>query len=114
MTTIGPHRDELRFLANKIDLGDYGSRGQIRTALLSLKLAEVAWIKARTAQWPVILLDEVMAELDLGRRADLLKYLGEAEQSLLTATDLNMFTPEFVEGAKVWRMRAGTVQKDEK
>ena len=114
MTTIGPHRDELRFLANQVDLGDYGSRGQIRTALLSLKLAEVAWIKSRTAQWPVILLDEVMAELDLGRRADLLKYLGETEQSLLTATDANMFTPEFVEGAKVWRVQAGTVQMENK
>jgi DNA replication and repair protein RecF len=109
VTTIGPHRDELRFLANKIDLGDYGSRGQIRTALLSLKLAEVAWIKSRTTQWPVILLDEVMAELDLNRRADLLKYLGEAEQSLLTATDLHMFTPGFVEEAKVWRVKNGKV-----
>lgn len=110
VTTIGPHRDEMRFLANQIDLGDYGSRGQIRTALLSLKLAEVAWIKARTNQWPVILLDEVMAELDLQRRADLLTYLSQAEQSLLTATDLHMFTPEFVEDAKVWRVKAGTVQ----
>jgi DNA replication and repair protein RecF len=109
VTTIGPHRDELRFLANKIDLGDYGSRGQIRTALLSLKLAEVSWIKSRTTQWPVILLDEVMAELDLNRRADLLKYLGETEQSLLTATDLNMFTPSFVEEAKVWRVKNGKV-----
>ena len=111
-TTIGPHRDELRFLANQIDLGDYGSRGQIRTALLSLKLAEVSWMKTRTGQWPVILLDEVMAELDLGRRADLLKYLDEPEQSLLTATDLNMFTPGFVESAKVWRVRSGNVQFD--
>ena len=110
VTTIGPHRDELRFLANQIDLGDYGSRGQIRTALLSLKLAEVAWIHARTNQWPVILLDEVMAELDLNRRADLLKYLGETEQSLLTATDLHMFTSEFAEGAKVWRVQTGTVR----
>ena len=111
VTTIGPHRDELRFLANKIDLGDYGSRGQIRTALLSLKLAEVAWIKARTTQWPVILLDEVMAELDLNRRADLLKYLSETEQSLLTATDLKMFTPSFVEEAKVWRVKNGKVDQ---
>ena len=110
VTTIGPHRDELRFLANQIDLGDYGSRGQIRTALLTLKLAEVAWIHARTNQWPVILLDEVMAELDLNRRADLLKYLGETEQSLLTATDLHMFTSEFVEGAKVWHVQTGTVR----
>ncbi|MBV6395308.1 MAG: DNA replication and repair protein RecF [Anaerolineales bacterium] len=114
VTTIGPHRDELRFLANKIDLGDYGSRGQIRTALLSLKLAEVAWIQSRTKQWPVILLDEVMAELDPHRRADLLKYLGETEQSLLTATDLNMFPPQFVEGAKVWRVSAGKVDNKEK
>ncbi len=110
VTTIGPHRDELRFLANQIDLGDYGSRGQIRTALLSLKLAEVAWMKERTGQWPVILLDEVMAELDLQRRADLLAYLDEAEQSLLTATDLKMFTAEFIDHAKVWRVQAGTVQ----
>jgi DNA replication and repair protein RecF len=111
VTTIGPHRDELRFLANQIDLGDYGSRGQIRTALLSLKLAEVAWIKSRTTHWPVILLDEVMAELDLNRRADLLKYLGETEQSLLTATDLKMFTLAFVEDAKVWHVKNGKVDQ---
>jgi DNA replication and repair protein RecF len=110
VTTIGPHRDEMRFLANQIDLGDYGSRGQVRTALLSLKLAEAAWIQARTGQWPVILLDEVMAELDLQRRADLLKYLGQAEQSLLTAADLRMFTPEFVESAKVWHVKNGKVE----
>ena len=73
VTTIGPHRDEIRFFANGIDLGDYGSRGQIRTTLLSLKLAEVEWMKDRTGEWPVILLDEVMAELDLQRRADLLQ-----------------------------------------
>ncbi|MEW5939978.1 MAG: DNA replication/repair protein RecF [Chloroflexota bacterium] len=114
MTTVGPHRDELRFLANQTDLGDYGSRGQIRTALLSLKLAEVSWIHERTSQWPVILLDEVMAELDLHRRADLLKYLDQTEQSLLTATDLGMFTPEFVQSAKVWRVRTGNVQTDPK
>ena len=110
VTTLGPHRDELRFLANQIDLGDYGSRGQMRTALLSLKLAEVSWIKSRTTQWPVILLDEVMAELDLHRRADLLKYLGETEQSLLTATDLNMFPSEFTENAKVWHVKNGKVE----
>ena len=114
VTTVGPHRDELRFLANKIDLGEYGSRGQIRTALLSLKLAEVSWIQSRTKQWPVILLDEVMAELDLNRRADLLKYLNESEQSLLTATDLGMFTPEFVDSAKVWHVVSGKVETKEK
>jgi len=111
VTTIGPHRDELRFLANDVDLGDYGSRGQVRTTLLALKLAEVNWMKDRTGEWPVILLDEVMAELDVQRRADLLKYVGESEQVLFTTTDLNLFAPEFVERAEVWRVESGRVEK---
>jgi DNA replication and repair protein RecF len=111
VTTIGPHRDELRFLANDFDLGDYGSRGQIRTALLSLKLAEVNWLKERTGEWPVILLDEVMAELDLQRRADLLHYIGGSEQALFTTTDLNLFDPEFVQKAEIWNVESGRVAK---
>ena len=111
VTTIGPHRDELRFLANDIDLGDYGSRGQVRTALLALKLAEVNWMKNRTGEWPVILLDEVMAELDVQRRADLLKYIGETEQVLFTTTDLNLFASDFVEKAEVWKVGSGRVEK---
>jgi DNA replication and repair protein RecF len=111
VTTIGPHRDELRFLANDIDLGDYGSRGQVRTTLLSLKLAEVHWMKDRTGEWPVILLDEVMAELDSQRRADLLKYVGETEQVLFTTADLNLFPPDFVEKAEIWRVEGGRVEK---
>jgi DNA replication and repair protein RecF len=111
VTTIGPHRDELRFLANDIDLGNYGSRGQVRTTLLSLKLAEVNWMKDRTGEWPVILLDEVMAELDLLRRSDLLKYVGESEQVLFTTTDLNLFPSDFVQKADVWRVENGKVEK---
>ena len=111
VTTIGPHRDELRFLANNIDLGDYGSRGQVRTVLLALKLAEVNWMKDRTGEWPVIVLDEVMAELDAQRRADLLKYVGESEQVLFTTTDLNLYEPDFVEKAEVWKVESGKVEK---
>ena len=111
VTTIGPHRDEMRFLANDIDLGNYGSRGQIRTTLLSLKLAEVNWMKDRTGEWPVILLDEVMAELDVQRRADLLKYIGGSEQVLFTTADVNLFAPEFVENTEVWRVESGRVEK---
>ena len=111
VTTIGPHRDEIRFLTNDIDLGNYGSRGQVRTALLSLKLAEVNWMKDRTGEWPVILLDEVMAELDSHRRADLLKYIGQSEQVLFTTTDLNLFSAEFAAAAEVWRVESGRVEK---
>lgn len=109
VTTIGPHRDELRFIANNVDLGDYGSRGQVRTTLLSLKLAEVAWMKEKTGEWPVILLDEVMAELDQERRADLLATLVEPDQALLTTTDEHFFTPEFVQASTLWRVQAGTI-----
>jgi len=111
VTTIGPHRDEIRFFANGIDLGDYGSRGQIRTTLLSLKLAEVEWMKDRTGEWPVILLDEVMAELDLQRRADLLSYVDKSEQVLFTTTDMNLFANEFTDTAEIWKVQDGTVLK---
>ncbi|MCX6079475.1 MAG: DNA replication/repair protein RecF [Chloroflexi bacterium] len=109
VTTIGPHRDDMRFLSNGVDLGDYGSRGQVRTTLLALKLAEVAWMKEKTGEWPVILLDEVMAELDAERRADLLSTLSESEQSLLTTTDANTFSTEFLEASTLWRVQAGSV-----
>jgi DNA replication and repair protein RecF len=109
MTTIGPHRDDLRLLNNGIDLGVYGSRGQGRSAILSLKLAEVAWMQGKTGQWPVLLLDEVLAELDADRRGDLLGRLMESEQALMTTTDLAMFHASFVKKAKVWNIQAGQV-----
>lgn len=109
LTTIGPHRDELRFLANGIDLGIFGSRGQARTAVLSLKLAEVAWMKEITGEWPVLLLDEVLVELDPERRSDLLVRLMQSEQSLLTTTDLDLFDQGFTQAAKIWKIQQGRV-----
>ena len=113
ITVLGPHRDELCFLANGIDLSDFGSRGQVRTTLLALKLAEIEWMKARTGQWPVLLLDEVLAELDNQRRLDLLAYLDKVEQAMLTTTDMNLFSPGFVENAEQWEVLAGTVKVQE-
>ncbi len=110
VTTVGPHRDEIRLVANGIDLGEYGSRGQGRTALLALKMAEVAWLKQKTDEWPVLLLDETLAELDLQRRGDLLGALGECEQALLTTTDLNLFPSNFVDQCAVWRVTQGQIE----
>jgi len=109
VTTVGPHRDEMRFLANGVDLGDFGSRGQVRTALLALKLAEVAWLRERTGEMPVLLLDEILAELDTQRRSDLQVFLSESEQVMMTTTDLNLFDPEFVDQSTVWNIKAGCV-----
>lgn len=114
VTTIGPHRDDLRFVINKRDVSDYGSRGQIRTTLLALKLAEVEWMKERTGEYPVILLDEVMAELDGSRRADLLKYVTHEHQVLFTTTDLTLFASEFSEDAEVWDVQSGVVTPRQK
>lgn len=111
VTTIGPHRDELRFLVNGIDLGTYGSRGQSRSAILALKIAEVAWMNARSGHWPILLLDEVLAELDIQRRLDLLERLDQSEQVLLTTTDVNLFDPDYVQKAAVWRVTGGRVEK---
>jgi DNA replication and repair protein RecF len=107
VTLCGPHRDEIRFLANGMDLGTYGSRGQARTAVLALKLAEVEWMRAKTGEWPILLLDEVLAELDASRRRELLGRLGGAEQCIMTTTDLNLFPPEFLQTAAVWHVDSG-------
>jgi DNA replication and repair protein RecF len=109
VTTIGPHRDELRFLSNQVDLGDYGSRGQSRTALLALKLAEVNWLHQRTGEWPVLLLDEIMSELDTRRRLDLLASLSECDQAILTSTDLSMFDEHFVKTHTHWQVKGGMI-----
>ncbi len=109
-TLHGPHRDEVRFMINGIDLGIYGSRGQARTGLLSLKLAEVEWMRARVGEWPVLLLDEVLSELDRARRADVLDQLEAAEQALLTTTDVEMLPEEFRGRTPTWWLESGTLR----
>ena len=111
VTTIGPHRDEMRVQCNGIDLTDFGSRGQLRTAILSLKLAEVDWLKQKTGQWPVLLMDETLAELDTRRRELLLDYIQSAEQALLTTTDMNLFPSGFVNQCERWQVTGGKVEK---
>lgn len=109
MTLTGPHRDDFHFRVNGIDLHGYGSRGQNRTAILSVKLSEVDWLLQRTDEHPVLLMDEVMAELDPERRQDLLTKVNVAQQTILTAADLMMFSEEFSRGATVWQVVSGTI-----
>lgn len=109
VTTTGPHRDELRFLSNHVDMGDYGSRGQGRTALLAMKMAEVNWLYHRKGEWPVLLLDEILSELDVHRRKDLLESIAECDQAILTSTDSEMFDPGFLSDHTVYRVAGGMV-----
>jgi DNA replication and repair protein RecF len=109
MTLIGPHRDDIGFRANGMDLRLYGSRGQNRTAVLAARLAEVSWLRRQTGEWPVLLLDEVLAELDPQRREDLLSHVRDAQQTILTSADLTMFSQDFRRRATIWQIRAGTL-----
>src|SRR5512135_4317 len=109
-TLVGPHRDELRFIADEIDLGTFGSRGQQRTAVLALKLAEVHWLKDKIGDWPILLLDEVMTELDAARRGFLLNQINGAHQSILTSTDPDMFTEEFRARARILKVIKGRIE----
>lgn len=111
VTTLGPHRDELRFLSNQVDLGDFGSRGQTRTTLLSMKLAEVQWMHSKTGEWPILLLDEIMSELDPIRRDAVLMALQDVEQALLTSTDPDMFAQKFLDSHEIWHIENGMVLK---
>ena len=109
VSTVGPHRDDLRFLANGVDMGLYGSRGQQRTVALAIKLAEVRFMQQETGEMPVLLLDDVMSELDPARGRSLLGATARAEQVIITATDLAQYPREFVERAVLWQVREGRI-----
>ena len=113
MTTVGPHRDDWSFLLNGRSLSSFGSRGQQRSAILALKLAEINWMKQQTGETPVLLLDEVVAEFDEQRRSALLHTVSQAEQAVLTATDPGMFTGEFLRHSTHMMVRNGQIQMEQ-
>ena len=111
-TSTGPHRDDIRFSLEGIDIRKYGSQGQQRSASLSLKLSEIELVKLRINDNPVLMLDDVLSELDSSRQKCLLSSIGNI-QTLITCTGLdefikNRFTTDnvyFVENAKVTRQQ---------
>ena len=110
LTIAGPHRDELRLFINQRDCGLYGSRGQARTAVMALKFAELEWMRQQLGHYPLFLLDEVVAELDSARRGYLLERLDGAAQTLVTTTELEIFSPAFLRRACVYQVRNGQIQ----
>jgi len=109
VTTIGPHRDDLLFTANGVNMGVYGSRGQIRSAVMSLKFAEVDWLKEKSCELPVLLLDETLAELDFNRRGDLLKMLENGGQAILSTADLELFPQDFIDSCGNLKIEDGRI-----
>lgn len=109
VTLSGPHRDELRLMINGRDCGLYGSRGQARTAVMALKLAEFEWMHHHIGEYPILLLDEVVAELDSKRRAFLLERLDSNVQMLVTTTELDIFTDDFVKQSTLFNVIEGQI-----
>lgn len=110
MTHVGPHRDDWRFWVNGRSLSSYGSRGQQRSAILALKMAEINRMQKETGELPILLLDEVVAELDEERRALLLSYVQSGAQAILTATDPGMFTEDFLTQATLMQVENGRIK----
>ncbi len=108
---LGPHRDDLEFLVNGVNMLTYGSRGQQRTTALSAKLAELAYMRASTGDEPVLLLDDVFSELDTQRRGHLLREVMRHEQVFLTATDLSSFPEEILSQAHIYQVVEGEVRE---
>jgi DNA replication and repair protein RecF len=108
-TLSGPHRDELRMQINGRDVSDFGSRGQARTTVMALKLAELSWMTERIGEPPILLLDEVIAELDSQRRAFLLDRLDGATQTLMTTTEPDIFTDDFLAKSAVMQVVEGQI-----
>ena len=107
--SLGPHRDDLEFLVNGINMLPFGSRGQQRTVALSAKLAELEYMRRVTGEEPILLLDDVFSELDLPRRAHLVRQVLHHQQVLMTATDFTGFPQEILEKAHLRRVGCGEI-----
>ncbi len=99
-TTRGPQKDDIDIYINGISVRQFGSQGQQRTAALSLKLSEVELVKEEKGEYPILLLDDVLSELDVNRQSYLLNVLQEA-QLFITATEIPLDVEEKLEKAKI-------------
>ena len=106
-TLVGPHRDDLAFEMSGRDLSGFASRGQQRTAILALKLAELDLVTAHDARPPLLLLDDVFSELDPARRAHLVRRISELPQAFVTTTTLDDLDPALRAVATPWEVGTG-------
>lgn len=109
-TLVGPHRDEVEFTINQTPARHYGSQGQQRTLVLALKLAELQLIEEVVGETPLLLLDDVLAELDLNRQNQLLETIQERYQTLITTTHLGAFDSQWLHSAQILAVEAGKIR----
>ena len=110
-TKIGPHQDDLEFYINDLDAKMYASQGQQRSIVLSLKLAEINYLKSKTGTYPVLLLDDVLSELDKNRQLKLLDAINENVQTFITTPSISDIKEDLLEKAKVFKIENGNISE---
>ncbi len=111
-TLVGPHRDEISFTINQASARQYGSQGQQRTLVLALKLAELQLIEMVTQEPPLLLLDDVLAELDLNRQNQLLEAIQDRFQTFITTTHLGAFDAQWLQSSQILVVKAGRLAQE--
>ncbi len=107
---VGPHRDDIIFYINENEATKFASQGQQRTIVLALKLSELDIITEKTGDEPILLLDDVLAELDDIRQNYLLKSINDRTQTIITSVDTILFEDEFLQGVKIYKIENGAVK----
>ena len=110
MTTVGPHRDDLIFLINEKNVQTFGSQGQQRTTALSVRLAEIDLIHEETGEYPILLLDDVMSELDDSRQLHLLQTIEGKVQTFLTTTTLEHLKNKMTVEPEIYYVQQGLIK----
>ncbi|MDA1189098.1 MAG: DNA replication and repair protein RecF, partial [Chloroflexi bacterium] len=111
-TTVGPHRDDFRLVVAGADAAQYASRGQARTAVLALRLAEGRYLSERRGEPPVLLLDDVLSELDKRRRRHVLEQAAGYEQAFITTAELELLDREGLGDITYYQVKDGKLQKE--
>ena len=107
---VGPHRDDIEFKINGIDAVKFASQGQQRTLVLALKLGELDIIKAKTGYAPILLLDDVLAELDETRQNFLLQSIESEIQTIITSVDTILFEESFLKDVQIYTRENGSLK----
>ncbi len=108
-TVVGPHRDDVEFTINQTPAKSYGSQGQQRTLVLALKLAELKLIEEVIGEPPLLLLDDVLAELDPNRQNQLLEVIQGRFQTLITTTYLDSFDSQWLQSSQILKVESGKI-----
>ena len=108
-TLYGPHRDDVRFLINHKNVQTYGSQGQQRTTALSVELAEIGLMENQTGEYPILLLDDVLSELDGARQTHLLKTIQDKVQTFLTTPGLSDVARNLIKEPRIFHIRDGQI-----